>query len=253
MTAIRIFKIGGKVIDEEKQFESFLKDFAQLDGPKILVHGGGKMASELAEEMGVSFTMLEGRRVTDDNMLRIATMVYGGLVNKTIVAKLQALDVNSIGLTGADLNIITSNIRPKEPVDFGFVGDIASVNHDCLKALLVQGATPVIAPLTHDGNGQLLNTNADNMASFIASTFAVSSQVELNFCFEQQGVLNENSVLQSIDQTEYLKLKTDGTIRDGMIPKLDLAFKAKREGSAKVRIMSYKDILDDDAGTEVIL
>ena len=252
MSSLKVIKIGGKVIDDKEKLDRFLDDLAKIEGLKILVHGGGKLASDLAEEMGVEVKMLNGRRITDEATLRIATMVYGGLVNKQIVASLQKRDCNAVGLTGADMNIITSTIRPKDPVDFGYVGDIQEVNQEALKALLIQGITPVIAPLTHDGDGQLLNTNADNMASFIASAFSHENEVELIYCFDQQGVMDNGKVISTLNRNQYKAFRANGTITEGMIPKVDLAFKATENGVSKVIITGFELVLNPEKGTKII-
>ena len=252
MPEIKVIKIGGKVAEDEASLKAFLEEFVHLKGHKVLVHGGGVIATRMAEKLGIETTMIEGRRVTDKPMLDVATMVYAGLVNKTLVAKLQALGLNAIGLTGADLNIIHSNKRNPVPIDFGFVGDIDSVHGSWLKVFTEQGIVPVLAPLTHDGKGNLLNTNADSIASFVASAIAVKGKVDLILCFDMPGVMNGDEVISEINPSKYQELKESGVIKDGMIPKLDLGFKALSEGVRKVVITNFVSLNDESKGTILV-
>jgi acetylglutamate kinase len=239
---LTIVKVGGKVIEEPDALKTLLKDFCMIAGYKMLIHGGGRTATELAEKLGVESKMVNGRRITDEETLKIATMVYAGLVNKTIVAQLQALRVDAVGLTGADMNLILARKRPVTDIDYGFVGDIKDVNFRVLSELLNQSYTPVIAPLTHDGEGNLLNTNADTIAAETARALAYNFNVRLIYCFEKKGVLmdenDENSLIQTLDRELYQQYKEEGIIKDGMIPKLDNAFRARAAGVQEVIITS---------------
>lgn len=241
-----VVKIGGNVIDDEKQLSSFLDDFSSVQGNKILVHGGGKIATDLSKQLGIEAKMVDGRRITDADTLKVVQMVYGGLINKNIVAKLQSRNCNAIGLTGADANIILAKKRPVKDVDYGFVGDVEKVNADQVSAILNSGFSPVIAPLTHDGKGQMLNTNADTMASAIAVAMAKNAEVHLIYCFEKSGVLkninDENSIIEKMNFADYEKYKTEGIISKGMIPKLDNAFDAIKQGVKSVIICNAKDL-----------
>lgn len=252
MREIKVVKIGGKVAENEELLDAFLNEFISLKGLKLLVHGGGVVASKIAEKLGMKVKMIEGRRVTDKQMLFVATMVYAGLVNKNIVAKLQGLGMNAIGLTGSDLNVIQSIKRNPEPIDFGFVGDIEKVNGDWLKVFMEQGIIPVLAPLTHDGKGNLLNTNADAIASHIASSLANSASTELILGFEQPGVLESGKVIPQIDLQRYNELKKAEIVKDGMIPKLDLGFQALNSGVKRVRITNFASISDESKGTILV-
>lgn len=253
MKTLKVIKIGGNVIDNPESLQQFLADFAMLQGPKILVHGGGKIATKLAEDLGIKSKMVEGRRITDGESLKVVTMVYAGLINKNIVAGLQSENCNAIGLSGADGNMIRATRRmPQkvlssgedlgEAVDYGFVGDLneSSIDHQGLKKLLEAGFTPVFSAITHDGKGQLLNTNADTIASAISIAMSVEYETSLIFCFEKAGVLmdveDESSVIKSIDQHYYNELKLQGIINDGMIPKMDNAFEAINKGLKEVYI-----------------
>lgn len=189
MDKLTIIKVGGKIVEEEQSLRQLLKDFSQIEGYKVLVHGGGRSATKLAEKLGIESRMVNGRRVTDRDTLEIVTMVYGGLVNKNIVAGLQALGVNALGLTGADMNIIRSEKRPVKEVDYGFVGDVKEVNTETLSSLIQQGIVPILAPLTHDKEGNILNTNADTIAGETAKALALKFDVTLIYCFEKRGVL----------------------------------------------------------------
>lgn len=242
MFPLNLVKVGGAVVEDPASLQSFLKRFASLQGYKVLVHGGGRAATALAAQMGVETVMVGGRRVTDAEMLRIVTMVYGGLVNKNVVASLNALGVNALGLTGADLGYMLSRKRPSVPIDFGFVGDVETVDVSLLTPLIFKGVVPVLAPLTHDGRGQLLNTNADTIASEAAKAFAGLFDVTLTFCFEKPGVLSDpdddGSVIERITPEAFEKLKADGTVSGGMIPKLENAFAAIDAGVKRVVITS---------------
>ncbi len=252
MSEIKVIKIGGKVIDDEAKLDQFLQDFAQIEDKKILVHGGGKIASDVAEKLGLESKMINGRRITDANMIDVVTMVYGGLVNKKIVAKLQALGCNAIGLSGADMNLIQSKKRDPEPIDFGFVGDIEQVDATVLNSLLNEGITPVMAPLTHDGNGQLLNTNADNIAGFITSGLAEYGDVAMDLCFDLEGVMNGEKLITEMNLLLYRHLEGNGIIKEGMIPKLDLGFKALNAGTKKVRIVGFDVFKEEEKGTRLV-
>jgi len=237
---LTVLKIGGKVVDDPQALQGLLTDFSGLSGPKVLVHGGGRSATAMAARLGIEARMLAGRRITDAEMLKIVVMVFGGWVNKQIVARLQALGVNACGFTGADLNLIRARKRPPQPIDYGFVGDVESVQHEVLQQLLEQGILPVIAPLTHDGQGQLLNTNADTTASVVAAGLARHGPVRLVLCFEMPGVLRDPgdpaSVIPLIRRPAYEQLKAAGIISAGMIPKLDNAFDALDAGVQEVCI-----------------
>lgn len=259
-----IIKIGGNVIDEEGLLSSFLTYFSSLSENKILIHGGGKIASEISRQLGIEPKIVDGRRITDAETIKVVQMVYGGLINKNIVALLQARNCNAIGLTGADANIILAKkravISPSRggagggAVDFGLVGDIEKVNSEKIFALLNSGFTPVIAPLTHDGRGQLLNTNADTMASAISVAMSGSAEVNLIYCFEKSGVLrnvnDETSVIEKMNFSEYEKYKSEGIINKGMIPKLDNAFDAIKHGVRSVIICHARDLNKVIAGKQ---
>jgi acetylglutamate kinase len=257
MSKILVIKIGGNVIDNPAASSRFLTDFATLPENKILVHGGGKIATEVAEKLGVATQMIDGRRITDAPMLDVVTMVYGGLVNKKIVAQLQAFGCNAIGLTGADANVILAKKRPVGVIDYGFAGDIENVNAPQLLAFLAQKLIPIIAPLTFDAQGQILNTNADTMASAVATALAKEgAEVSLVYCFEKKGVLHDpgddNSVIDHINQEKYAQLKAAGIVSKGMIPKLDNAFAALAQGVKEVRII-HADSIVSQVGTVLAL
>ena len=236
---IQVIKIGGGVLENEAQRNAFLRQFAAIEGPRVLVHGGGRLATTMAERLGVETQMIDGRRVTDKETLDIVTMVYGGLVNKQVVAQLQTMGVNAIGLTGVDGGWMRSVKRPiKNGIDYGYVGDVIEVNGAHLRRLLDNGLTPVIAPITYSAEGLLLNTNADTVASQTAISLA--PDVQLTFCFEKAGVLSnpddESSLIARITPETYTQLKADGIISGGMIPKIDNAFAAIEHGVQSVRI-----------------
>jgi len=239
MTKLEIIKIGGKVIDQKDQLDKVLSAFAKIEGPKILIHGGGSKASEMERTLGLTPQMIEGRRVTNKEAIDVVIMVYAGLINKTIVANLQAVNCNAIGLSGPDGNAILSDKRPPKPIDFGFVGDVKKVNNHLITSLLQAGLTPVFSAITHDGAGQLLNTNADTMASVIAQALSNVFEVHLTLAFEKNGVLDEEgAVLKTIDKTLFEKLINQKTVTDGMIPKLTNAFDALTNGVAQVKLTS---------------
>jgi acetylglutamate kinase len=240
MEKLSIVKIGGNVIENEDALALFLEHFSKLEGKKILVHGGGKRATSVASRLGIPSNMVNGRRVTDADTLEVITMVYGGLVNKNIVAKLQGLDTDAIGLTGADVNSIRSEKRPVGDVDYGFVGDVKAVNHTNINKLIAADFTPVFCAITHNKNGQLFNTNADTIASELAIGLSKLYDVDLFYCFEKNGVLlsveDENSVIETIDSKVYKILKAEGVFHDGMLPKLENCFHALGQGVSKVYI-----------------
>jgi acetylglutamate kinase len=243
---LTIVKIGGNVIDNPTLRQQFIQDFAALPSPKILVHGGGKIATQMAVKLGIETVMVEGRRITDQAMLEVVTMVYGGLVNKQLVAALQAQQCNALGLTGADGGLIQSHKRPVKEIDYGFVGDIEQVNTDAMNTLLDAGFCPVFAPLTFDKHGQLLNTNADTQAQSLATALAPWAEVNLVFCFEKKGVLqnpdDDESVISQLTPAKYEQYKTQGIISAGMIPKLDNAFRALQLGVKQVTICHARDL-----------
>ena len=252
---ITVVKIGGNVIDNEAALERFVKDFAQLPSPKVLIHGGGKLATRLAEKLEIPTTMIEGRRVTDADTLNIVTMVYAGLINKRVVAMLQAEGCNALGFSGADGNMIPAVKRNPEPLDYGFVGDIdaSKINAELLATLLESGVTPVFCAITHDGKGSLLNSNADSVASAVAVASASIAKTDLVFCFEKQGVLrdveDDSSVISLITRTDYPSLRNEGIISKGMIPKIDNAFRAIESGVASVAIKHSECVAIPTAGT----
>ena len=244
--SLNIIKVGGAVVEDEKSLSGLLMSFSSLHGKKILVHGGGKIATEMAGKLGVETQMIDGRRITSAEMLKVVTMVYGGLVNKNIVARLQALGVNALGLTGADMNVIMSVKRPVELVNFGYVGDVKYVNTRALVSLLEAGAVPVLAPLTHDKEGSMLNTNADTIASSVARALAEKYSVTLTFCSSIPGVLKDlsdpSSLIKTVAKKDFEPMVADGTISEGMIPKLQNAFDAINDGVYKVVITSRSDL-----------
>ncbi|MGN0036074.1 MAG: acetylglutamate kinase [Bacteroidaceae bacterium] len=253
-TKLTLVKVGGKIVEEPASLQRLLADFAAIPGCKVLVHGGGRSATQLAERLGMESRMVNGRRVTDAEMLRVVTMVYGGLVNKTIVAGLQALGVDAIGLTGADMNLIRSVRRPAGEVDYGYVGDVTHVRADLLASLIEQGAVPVLAPLTHDGQGSLLNTNADTIAGETAKALAHRFDVSLVYCFEKKGVLrqadDDDSVIPSLDRPTFDAYVRQGIIQGGMIPKLENAFAAVEAGVKQV-VITCATAIDGTQGTHI--
>ena len=250
---LTIVKVGGAVVEDEAQLSQLLKDFSAITGKKVLVHGGGRKATKVAEALGIESKMLGGRRITDADMLSVVTMVYGGLVNKSLVARLQANGVNALGLTGADMDVIRSHKRPiKDGVDFGFVGDVDKANGQMLSKLIEEGITPVMAPLTHDGQGNILNTNADTIASETAKALAPYYDVTLIFSFEKKGVLrnpdDDDSVIPVITRADFINYKADGTISGGMLPKIENALGAIDSGVSRV-IITLATALDGQSGT----
>lgn len=263
MEKITVVKVGGAVVEDEAQLAQLLDNFSRIEGKKVLVHGGGRRATKVAASLGIESVMIGGRRVTDRQMLDVVTMVYGGLVNKNLVALLQANGVNAIGLTGADMNIIRSHKRPlkkmnvdgeEKMVDFGFVGDVDCVDGDMLSTLINAGVVPVVAPLTHDGQGNILNTNADTMASETAKALAKHYDVTLNYSFEKKGVLSnpddDDSVIPQITRPDFERYVADGTIGGGMIPKVENALAAVESGVSRV-IITLATAIDGKHGTVI--
>lgn len=262
-----VIKIGGNIVDDEKKLSSFLQSFSTIESKKILVHGGGKVATKIGEQLGIKSHYVDGRRVTDTATIDLVTMVYGGLINKNIVAQLQFLGCNAIGITGADANLIPADKRPVTNIDYGFVGDIKSemLNAGTWAIFLQNNLTPVVAPLTHNNKGQLLNTNADTIAQEIAKVLSKEYHTTLIYSFEKAGVLldvnEESSVIKKINRNYYQQLKTPSSetrkpvISDGMIPKLDNAFTALENGVAKVIIgkaEKLNDLLSGTSGTSIV-
>jgi len=261
MNDLLLVKIGGGIIDDPGRLAAFLQDFSRLQGSRMLVHGGGKIATDIGDRLGLKSKYIDGRRVTDDETLQLVVMVYGGLINKDIVARLQAAGCNAIGLTGADGNVIAADRRPVKEVDYGHVGDVisAGVHTGLLQLLLGQGLVPVLAPLTHDGKGGMLNTNADTIAQEVARALADIYAVRLVYCFEKKGVLHDPedgaSVIREIRMQDFERLKAEGTIHSGMIPKLDNAFSAIRAGVKEVIIGQAEDLhglISGQAGTKIL-
>jgi acetylglutamate kinase len=259
MDKLYIIKIGGNIIDDEAKLVSFLHAFASLDVKKILVHGGGKLATRVAEQLHIPQQVVEGRRITDAETLKIVTMVYAGYINKNIVAKLQSRNCNAIGLTGADGDAILAHKRRHPVMDYGFVGDVDAINTNLVSNLVANNLTPVFAPITHDQQGQLLNTNADTIAQELAKGLSDHFSVTLIYSFEKEGVLSdttdESSVIPEIGPTLYEELKAQGRIHSGMIPKLDNAFTALNAGVSKVvigRAEKIKELVNGTAGTAII-
>jgi len=252
---LTIVKVGGAVVEDEAQLAQLLKDFSAIDGKKVLIHGGGRRATQVAASLGIESKMVGGRRITDADMLNVVTMVYGGLVNKNLVARLQAGGVNALGLTGADINVIRSHKRPiKDGIDFGFVGDVEHADGQMLSQLIEAGITPVMAPLTHDGQGHILNTNADTIASETAKALALYYDVTLIYSFEKKGVLSnpddDNSVIPTITRADFEQFKADGTISGGMLPKIENALSAIDAGVSKV-IITLATAIDGKSGTQI--
>jgi len=266
MDKLTVIKVGGKIVEDDATLAQLLKDFSAIEGAKVLVHGGGRSATKIAAQLGIESTMIGGRRVTDTEMLRVVTMVYGGLVNKNIVAKLQACGINALGLTGADMNVMLSHKRPlkkvkmddgtEQMVDFGFVGDVDKCDGKMLSTLIKEGVVPVMAPLTHDKQGNLLNTNADTIAGETAKALAPYFDVTLMYSFEHAGVLtnpdDESSVIPHINATSFEQLKADGTVNGGMIPKIENALEAVSAGVKQV-IITKADAIDGKHGTTISL
>ena len=255
MEKVTIVKVGGAIVEDNEQLAQLLTDFAAIPGKKVLVHGGGRRATKVAAALGIESKMVNGRRITDAQMLEVVTMVYGGLVNKNLVAKLQAKGVNALGLTGADMDVIHSHKRPvKDGVDFGYVGDVERANGKMLQTLIQEGITPVMAPLTHDGNGNILNTNADTIPSETAKALAPYYDVTLIYSFEKKGVLSnpddDNSVIPVITRSDFEKYQADGTIGGGMIPKIENALAAVDAGVKEV-IITLATAIDGKQGTVI--
>lgn len=252
MPSLTLIKVGGKIVEEASSLQRLLTDFATISGHKLLVHGGGRSATRIAEQLGIESRMVDGRRITDAETLRVVTMVYGGLVNKNIVAGLQARGVNALGLTGADMDVIRSVKRPVKDIDYGYVGDVERVDARLLGDLIARGVVPVMAPLTHDGAGNLLNTNADTIASETARALAARFDVTLVYCFEKKGVLrdpdDEDSVIPSLNRRSFEALTADGTIAGGMIPKIENALAAIEAGVKRV-IITRAAAIDGRSGT----
>lgn len=254
MNKLTVIKVGGKIVEEPATLKQLLEDFSKLEGHKVLVHGGGRSATKIATQLGIESKMVDGRRITDKATLDVVTMVYGGLVNKHIVAGLQACGVNALGLTGADMNIIRSEKRPVKDVDYGFVGDVKEVNSEILASLIQQGVVPVLAPLTHDGEGNMLNTNADTIAASAAKALSKHFDVTLMYCFEKAGVLqnehDDDSIIPHINNAEFKDLVASGVIQGGMIPKLENAFDAIEAGVRSV-VITKADALEAGKGTAI--
>ena len=251
---LTVVKVGGKIVEEEATLHKLLDDFAAIEGRKVLVHGGGRSATKLAERLGIESRMVNGRRITDAETLKVVTMVYGGLVNKNIVAGLQARGVNALGLTGADMDIIRSVKRPVKDIDYGFVGDVEQVNAGLLGDLIAKEVVPVMAPLTHDGEGCMLNTNADTIAGETAKALAALFDVTLVYCFEKKGVLrdekDDDSVISTINPAEFRQLVADGVIQGGMIPKLENSFEALEAGVSEV-VITLASAINGQGGTRI--
>jgi acetylglutamate kinase len=257
MNKLAVVKIGGNVIEEPQALSMFLKDFSQMQGPKILVHGGGKKATAMAQQLGIPVQMVDGRRITDAQNLDIITMLYGGKINKNIVARLQALECNAMGLSGVDANAIQAIKRPIGTIDYGYVGDVTEVNTSFFQLLIDHGVTPVCCAITHDRKGQLLNTNADTIAATVAVALSKHFQVSLWYCFEKQGVLedieDDHSVIENINPKKYALLKATHAIHSGMIPKMDNCFEALKKGVSKVKIGAPPMILGKTKHTTLTL
>lgn len=252
---LTIVKVGGAVVEDELQLSQLLRDFSAIEGRKVLVHGGGRRATKVAEQLGIETKMVNGRRITDKQMLEVVTMVYGGLVNKQVVARLQANGVKAIGLTGADADVIRSHKRPlKDGIDFGFVGDVDRADGQVLRHLVEQGIVPVMAPLTHDGKGNILNTNADTIASETAKALAPLYDVTLIYSFEKPGVMKDpddnTSQIPEITRDDFERYKADGTISGGMLPKIENALAAVESGVSRV-IITLATAIDGHHGTVI--
>ncbi len=246
MDKLTLIKVGGKIVEEPESLQRLLYDFSKIEGHKVLVHGGGRSATAMATRLGVESQMVNGRRITDSEMLKVVTMVYGGLVNKQIVAGLQSLNINALGLTGADMNYMRSEKRPVKDIDYGFVGDVKQVNSDILSELIAKDVVPVLAPLTHDKKGNLLNTNADTIAAEAAKALSKYFKVTLMFCFEKKGVLtdenDEDSLIPEMNYELFNEYVEKGIITGGMIPKLENSFEALRAGVEKIIITRAEQI-----------
>lgn len=253
---VSVVKVGGAVLEDVDKRKAFLQAFFSLATPKVLVHGGGRKATDVAARLGVEAPMIDGRRITSPEMMDIALMVYGGLVNKTLVAQLQSYGIDALGLTGADLNVIAAHKRPVKTIDYGLAGDIDQVNAEVLQAFLHKNQVPVMAPITHDGQGQLLNTNADTIATAVAIALSAEFEVSLILSFEKKGVLedaeNDESVIPVLSSSDFARGKIEGSIVGGMIPKLTNGFKALEKGVQHVQITRY-DHLAARSGTQLQL
>ncbi len=249
MQKLTIVKVGGKVVEEPASLHALLDDFSKLAGHKMLVHGGGRSATRLSEQLGIKARMHEGRRITDQATLEVVTMVYAGLVNKNIVAALQARNINALGFSGADLNLIRATKRPVTTIDYGFVGDVTGVQTDVASSLIAQGVVPVVSPITHDGKGQLLNTNADTIAAELAMAMASDFEVHVIYCFEKPGVLldadDDHSVIDTLDYSQFKEHQLSGVISEGMIPKLDNGFTALKNKVHSVRITNTQGLINN--------
>lgn len=256
MEKLTLIKVGGKIVEEQATLSRLLASFAAIPGRKVLVHGGGRSATAMASRLGIESRMVGGRRITDKAMLEVVTMVYAGLVNKNIVAGLQAQGVNALGMTGADMNILLSDKRPVGEVDYGYVGDVRRVDAAALSALIEMGVVPVIAPLSHDGQGSMLNTNADTMAGETAKALASRYEVSLVYCFEKRGVLrdenDDNSVIAEMTRQQFETYRAEGVVQGGMIPKLENAFDAIRHGVREVIITRADAIGQPHGGTRIV-
>ena len=261
MEKLTIVKIGGQIIDDLQQLNAFLDDFAELEGYKILVHGGGKSAAKILRKLGIEPKMAGGRRITDEETLSVVTMVYGGLLNKNITAYLQAQSCNAVGMSGADADTVRAVKRPVRDIDYGFAGDVTTVNGKIIDALLQCGLTPVFCALTHDGKGQMLNTNADTIAAAIGGEMSAVYKVDLVYCFEKAGVLrdvqDDSSLIDLINTERYVSYKAQGVVSEGMIPKIDNAFDSLKEGAANVYITNFKALrsraFEKGNGTRIVL
>ena len=255
MNKLTLVKVGGKIVEDSETLKQLLSDFSKIEGHKVLVHGGGRSATAIAAKLGIESQMVNGRRITDEETLKVVTMVYGGLVNKQIVAGLQSIGVNALGLTGADLNYMRSEKRPVKDVDYGFVGDVKEVNADILADLIARGVVPVLAPLTHDNAGNMLNTNADTIAGEAAKALAKHFEVTLMFCFEKKGVLmsetDDESVIPEITPALFEKYVAEGVISGGMIPKLENSFEAINAGVKQV-VITRADLIHISGGTKIV-
>lgn len=260
MKKVFVIKIGGNIIDNAEQLNVFLQKFADIKDTKILIHGGGKLATEWAVSLNIDQQLIKGRRITDAATLEVVTMVYAGSINKNIVSKLQANNCNALGLCGADANLISADKRIVKNIDYGFVGDIKpnGINTSFLKLLFKNNITPVIAPITHNNEGQLLNTNADSIANEIAKALSINFNVHLIYCFNKKGILkdvnDENSVIKAITNKTAVDLKLNGSIHEGMIPKIDNALQAVAAGVHKVSLghaLALNEIVKGNAGTEI--
>ena len=252
---LTVVKVGGAVVEDEAQLAQLLKDFSAIEGRKVLVHGGGRRATQVAAKLGIESKMVGGRRITDADMLSVVTMVYGGLVNKNLVTRLQANGVNALGLTGGDMNVIRSHKRPlKDGIDFGFVGDVECVDGAILADFIEKNITPIMAPLTHDGHGNILNTNADTIASETAKALAPYYDVTLIFSFEKKGVLSnpddDDSVIPTITRADFMRYREDGTISGGMLPKIENALAAVEAGVKQV-IITLATAINGQSGTVI--